>query len=96
METRPVTMATRLLKNTASPELRVLEAVIAACADTGDDSDKYVLDLCQMPAFYRIIRDCGHQRGATPVLSRLVIIRIPDRPVPRYPRGRRIVRLQHR
>ena len=45
-------------------ELRVFEAVIAACADdTGDDSDKYVLDLVKCQRFYRIIRDCGHQRG---------------------------------
>ena len=68
METRPVTMATQRLplKNASQPvrELRVFEAVIAACADdTGDDSDKYVLDLVKCQRFYRIIRDCGHQRG---------------------------------
>ena len=27
------------------------------------DSDKYVLDLVKCQRFYRIIRDCGHQRG---------------------------------
>ena len=45
-------------------ELRVFEAVIAACADdTGDDGDKYVLDLVECQRLDLIVCDGRHERG---------------------------------
>ena len=45
-------------------ELRVFEAVIAACADdTGDDRDKDVLDLIERERLDLIVCDGRHQRG---------------------------------
>ena len=45
-------------------KFRIFETVVAARTDdTGDNCDKYVLDLVKCQRFYRIVGDCGHQRG---------------------------------